>query len=55
MFTLPFLAEKVGKKANLLFTLFAGINIGSCSHVAALLDFKSQKPLQLFEVPNNCL
>ena len=41
------------KKAALLSTLFVGIDIGSRSHVVALLDFVSQKPLLRFEVTNN--
>lgn len=41
------------KKADLLSTLFVGIDIGSRNHVVALLDFESQKPLQRFEVANN--
>ena len=41
------------KKADLLSTLFVGIDIGSRNHTVALLDFESQKPLQRFEVANN--
>jgi len=41
------------KKADLLSTLFVGIDIGSRSHIVALLDFESQKPLQRFKVTNN--
>ena len=41
------------KKAALLSALFVGIDIGSRSHVVALLDFVSQKPLLRFEVTNN--
>ena len=41
------------KKADLLSTLFVGIDIGSRNPVVALLDFESQKPLQRFEVANN--
>ena len=41
------------KKAVLLSTLFVGIDIGSRSHTAVLLDFESQKPLQRFVVTNN--
>ena len=40
-------------KADLLSTLFVGVDIGSSNHVVALLDFESQKPLQRFEVANN--
>ena len=56
MFTFPSLARKVVfclKKAALLSALFVGIDIGSRSHVVALLDFVSQKPLLRFEVTNN--
>ena len=41
------------KKAELLSTLFVGIDIGSRSHVVALMDFESQEPLQTFKVTNN--
>ena len=41
------------KKADLLSTLFVGIDISSRSNVVALLDFESQKPLQSFAVGNN--
>ncbi len=41
------------KKADLLSTLFVGIDISSRSNVVALLDFESQKPLQRFAVGNN--
>lgn len=41
------------KKADLLSTLFVGIDISSRSNVVALLDFESQKPLQTFAVDNN--
>lgn len=41
------------KKADLLSTLFVGVDIGSRSHVVVLLDFESQKPLQRFKVANN--
>lgn len=40
-------------KADLLSTLFVGVDIGSSNHVVALLDFESQKPLQRFEAANN--
>ncbi len=41
------------KKADLLSTLFVGIDISSRSNVVALLDFESQKTLQSFAVGNN--
>lgn len=41
------------KKAELLSTLFVGIDIGSRSNVVALMDFESEKPLQTFKVANN--
>ena len=41
------------KKADLLSTLFVGIDISSRSNVVALLDFESQKPLKTFTVDNN--
>ena len=41
------------KKADLLSTLFVGIDVSSRSNVVALLDFESQKPLQTFTVTNN--
>ena len=41
------------KKADLLSTLFVGIDISSRSNVVAFLDFESQKPLQNFAVGNN--
>lgn len=41
------------KKADLLSTLFVGIDIGSRKHVVALMDFESQEPLQTFAVTNN--
>ena len=41
------------KKADLLSTLFVGIDISSRNNVVALLDFESQKTLQSFAVGNN--
>ena len=41
------------KKAELLSTLFVGIDIGSRSNVVSLMDFESEKPLQTFKVANN--
>ena len=41
------------KKADLLSTLFVGIDISSRSNVVALLDFESQKTIQSFAVDNN--
>lgn len=41
------------KKADLLSTLFVGIDISSRQNVAVLLDFESQKPLQTLTVDNN--
>ena len=41
------------KKADLLSTLFVGIDISSRSNVVALLDFESQKTIQSFAVGNN--
>ncbi len=41
------------KKADLLSTLFVGIDISSKNNVVALLDFEAHKPLQRFIVANN--
>ncbi|MEN6412647.1 MAG: IS110 family transposase [Veillonellales bacterium] len=41
------------KKADLLSTLFVGIDISSRENVVALLDFESSKPLISFSVANN--
>ena len=41
------------KKADLLSTLFVGIDIGSRKNVVALMDFESNKPLMTFPVTNN--
>lgn len=41
------------KKADLLSTLFVGIDVSSRSNVVALLNFESQKPLTSFAVANN--
>lgn len=41
------------KKADLLTTLFVGIDISSRSNVVAFLDFESQKPFKTFSVTNN--
>lgn len=41
------------KKADLLTTLFVGIDISSRENVVAFLDFESTKPIESFAVPNN--
>lgn len=41
------------KKADLLSTLFVGIDISSRENVVALLDFVSSKPIMSFAVANN--
>lgn len=41
------------KKADLLSTLFVGIDISSRENVVCFLDFQSQKPLRSFAVSNN--
>lgn len=41
------------KKADLLSTLFIGIDVSSRENVVCFLDFQSQKPLLTFPVPNN--
>lgn len=41
------------KKADLLSTLFVGIDISSRENVAALLDFESSRPIMSFAVANN--
>lgn len=41
------------KKADLLSTLFVGIDIGSRNHVVAIMDFESEKPIMSFPVANN--
>ena len=41
------------KKADLLSTLFVGIDIGSRENVVAVMDFESTKPIASFAVPNN--
>ena len=43
------------KKADLLSTLFVGIDVSFRENVACFLDFQSQKPLASFSVPNNQL
>ena len=43
----------VTKKADLLSTLFVGIDVSSRNNVVALLDFESTKPLLSFSVANN--
>lgn len=53
---LPSLAGKVVftlKKADLLSTLFVGIDISSRENVVAVMDFESTKPIASFAVPNN--
>ena len=52
----PSLAGKVVftlKKADLLSTLFVGIDISSRENVVAIMDFESTKPIASFAVPNN--
>ena len=41
------------KKADLLSTLFVGIDISSRENVVAVMDFESTKPIATFAVPNN--
>ena len=41
------------KKADLLSTLFVGIDISSKENVVAVMDFESTKPIASFAVPNN--
>ena len=41
------------KKADLLSTLFVGIDISSRENVVAVMDFESTKPIAYFSVPNN--
>ena len=41
------------KKADLLSTLFVGIDISSRENVVAIMDFESTKPIASFAVPNN--
>lgn len=41
------------KMADLLSTLFVGIDVSSRENVVCFLDFQSQKPLASFSVPNN--
>ena len=41
------------KKAELLSTLFVGIDISSSENVVAVMDFESTKPVASFAVPNN--
>ena len=41
------------KKADLLSTLFVGIDISSRENVVAVMDFESTKPIASFAVPNN--
>lgn len=41
------------KKADLLSTLFVGIDISSRENVVALLDFESSRPIMSFAVANN--
>ena len=41
------------KKADLLSTLFVGIDISSRENVVAVMDFESTKPIASFGVPNN--
>lgn len=41
------------KKADLLSTLFVGIDISSRENVVAVMDFESTKPIASFTVPNN--
>lgn len=41
------------KKADLLSTLFVGIDISSRENVVAVMDFESNKPIASFAVPNN--
>ena len=41
------------KKADLLSTLFADIDISLSENVVAVMDFESTKPIASFAVPNN--
>ncbi len=41
------------KKADLLTTLFVGIDISSRENVVAVMNFESNKPIASFAVPNN--
>lgn len=41
------------KKADLLSTLFVGIDISSRENVVAVMDFESNKPIASFTVPKN--
>ncbi len=41
------------KKADLLTTLFVGIDISSRENVVAIMNFESNKPIASFAVPNN--
>ena len=41
------------KKADLLSTLFVGIDISSRENVVAVMDFESTKTIATFAVPNN--
>lgn len=41
------------KKADLLSTLFVGIDISSRKNVVVVMDFESTKPIASFAVPNN--
>lgn len=43
------------KKADLLSTLFVGIDISSRENVVAVMDFESTKPIASFTVPKNKL
>ena len=41
------------KKANILSTVFVGIDISSRENVVAVMDFESTKPIASFAVPNH--
>ena len=41
------------KKADILSTLFVGIDISSRENVVAVKDFESTKPIASFAVPNH--
>ena len=41
------------KKADILSTLYAGIDISSRENVVAVMDFESTTPITSFSVPNN--
>lgn len=43
------------KKADLLSTLFVGIDISSRENIVAVMDFESTKPIASFTVPKNKL